>query len=418
MQGVIGVILGGGQGQRLYPLTKLRSKPAVPLGGKYRLIDIPISNCLNSGINRVFVLTQFNSASLNRHIMQTFKFDMFGGGFVQIIAAEQTPENVNWFQGTADAVRQTIKNLAPFDDAKYVIILSGDQLYQMDFRHIIDFHEQNNADITVAAILVEEQTATRMGIMKLENNGRVSAFTEKPKLEALAEWRSLQRDDGRNFMGSMGIYVFRKDMLIDILAESNAADFGRDVIPQAIGRRRVFAWPFDGYWEDIGTIRSFYEANIALTKVTPNFNFYNAQSPIYTHLRNLPSSKLNSCNVHQSIIADGGILSGASIKNSIIGVRARIGSGTTIQYSMIMGADFFETLEQMEQNASLGRPNIGIGCDCTIINAIIDKNVRIGDNVSIINAHNMREKDDENHFIRDGIIVIPKDACIRSGTVI
>jgi len=418
MQGVIGVILGGGQGQRLYPLTKLRSKPAVPLGGKYRLIDIPISNCLNSGINRVFVLTQYNSASLNKHIIETYKFDMFGGGFVDILAAEQTPDNTKWFQGTADAVRQSVKHIMPYDDAESVVILSGDQLYQMDLRQIIGFHAQNDADITVAAIPVDAQTAPRMGIMKLENDGLIYAFTEKPKQEELTGWDSFNRNDGRNFLGSMGIYIFRKNLLIDILAESDAADFGREVIPQAVGRYRVFAWPFEGYWEDIGTIRSFYEANLALTEITPQFSFYNAQQPVYTHRRNLPSSKLSNCNLHRAIIAEGSVLNGADIKHSIIGVRTRVGSGTTIQHSVVMGADYFETVGQMEQNASLDRPNIGIGSDCTIINAIVDKNVRIGDNVSIINTHNMREKDDENYFIRDGIVVIPKGALIRSGTVI
>jgi len=418
MQGVIGVILGGGQGQRLYPLTKMRSKPAVPLGGKYRLIDIPISNCLNSGINCVFVLTQFNSASLNKHIMQTYKFDMFSGGFVDILAAEQTPDNPNWFQGTADAVRQSVKHLVPYYDVKYVVILSGDQLYQMDLQQIIDCHINNNADITVAAISANVRNATRMGIMKLENNGRIIAFQEKPKPEELAGWDFFNRDDGRNFLGSMGIYVFRKDLLLDILMRSEAADFGKGIIPQAIDRYNVFAWPFEGYWEDIGTIRSFYEANLALTEVTPQFNFYNAQLPIYTHRRNLPSSKLNNCAINQAIISEGSVLNGADINHSIIGVRTRVGSGTTIQHSVIMGADYFETMEQMAQNASLGRPNIGIGGNCTIKNAIVDKNVRIGDNVSIINAHNILEKDDENYFIRDGIIVIPKDAWIHSGTVI
>jgi len=418
MQGVIGVILGGGQGQRLYPLTKLRSKPAVPLGGKYRLIDIPISNCLNSGINRVFVLTQFNSASLNKHIIQTYKFDMFSGGFVDILAAEQTPDNPNWFQGTADAVRQSVKHIVPYEDAKDIVILSGDQLYQMDLRHIIGVHEQNNADITVATIPVDARNAPRMGIMKLEDNGRVSAFIEKPKPEELAGWASLNRNDGRNFLGSMGIYVFRKDHLVNILMKSDAADFGKEVIPQAVSGHRVFAWPFEGYWEDIGTIRSFYEANLALTEDTPQFDFYNARGPVYTHRRNLPSTKLNNCTLYHAIIAEGSVLNGADIKHSIIGVRTRIGSGTTVQHSMIMGADYFETVEQMAQNASLGRPNIGIGGNCTIINAIVDKNVRIGDNVSIINTDNVREKDDENHSIRDGIIVIPKGALIRSGTVI
>jgi glucose-1-phosphate adenylyltransferase len=354
MQDVIGIILGGGQGQRLYPLTKMRSKPAVPLGGKYRLIDIPINNCLNSGIHRVFVLTQFNSASLNRHIMQAYKFDMFGGGFVDILAAEQTYDNTTWFQGTADAVRKSVKHLAPHDNVKYAVILSGDQLYQMDLRQIVGFHEQNDADITVAAIPVDAQTAPRMGIMKLENNKRVSSFLEKPRPEELAGWDSLNRDDGRNFMGSMGIYVFRKDLLFDVLTESDAADFGKDIIPHAVGRHKVFAWQFDGYWEDIGTIRSFYEANLALTDAVPQFDFYDAHMPVYTHRRNLPPAKLNDCIVRRSIIAEGGILSGASIERSIIGVRARIGSGTTVQHSMIMGADYYETLEQIEQTLPWG----------------------------------------------------------------
>ena len=417
MQDVIGVILGGGQGQRLYPLTKFRSKPAVPLGGKYRLIDIPISNCINSDINRIFVLTQFNSASLNKHTMQTYKFDVFGNGFVDILAAEQTPESSNWFQGTADAVRQHIIHFM-YHDAKYIVILSGDQLYQMDLREIVSFHARNKADITVAAIQSAAREATGFGIMKLAQNGRVTAFKEKPKVEELPEWASLSREDGRNYLGSMGIYVFTKNFLIDLLGKSTATDFGREMIPQAIDKNNVFAWMFDGYWEDIGTIRSFYEANLALTEVSPQFNFYDAQRPIYTHRRNLPASKLSNCNLHQAIIAEGGILSGADIKHSIIGVRSRIGSGTTIQHSILMGADRFETVDQLAENAAHGCPNIGIGNNCTIINAIVDKDVRIGDNVSIINAHNLQEKDDENYSIRDGIIVIEKGARILSGTVI
>lgn len=418
MQDVIGVILGGGQGQRLYPLTKLRSKPAVPLGGKYRLIDISISNCLNSRINRVFVLTQFNSASLNKHIVQTYKFDMFSGGFVDILAAEQTPDNPDWFQGTADAVRQSIKHLLPYEDAKYVIILSGDQLYQMDLRQIINFHIEKNADITVATVPASAESAPGLGIMKLEGNERVVAFREKPKPEALADLRCADRPDKRNFLANMGIYVFHKDLLVKLLTESSAADFGKEIIPHSIDRYRVCAYPFEGYWEDIGTIRAFYEANLALADVAPKFNFYDAAMPVYTHPRNLPGSKLSSCSVHQSVIADGCILSGADIKHSIIGVRSRIGGGTTIKHSVIMGADHFETTEQLEENVAKKMPNIGIGNHCTIINAIVDKNVRIGDNVSIINAHNLQEKDDEHYCIRDGIIVIPKGAWIRSGTVI
>jgi glucose-1-phosphate adenylyltransferase len=418
MREAMGVVLSGGEGQRLYPLTKYRSKPAVPLGGKYRLIDIPVSNCLNSQINRVFVLTQFNSASLNKHIVQTYKFDMFNGGFVEILAAEQTPDNPNWFQGTADAVRQNIKHLVPYADAKYVIVLSGDQLYQMDFRNVIDFHINTGADITVAAVPVAAESACNLGIMKTQPDGKVVAFREKPNVEDLLNVRFAERADGRDYLASMGIYVFRKDFLVDLLTESAAMDFGKDVIPQSVNRHRVSAYIFDGYWEDVGTIRTFYEANLALTGASPKFNFYDVDSPVYTHPRNLPGSKLNNCNIHQSIVSEGCILNGSDIRHSIIGLRSRIGGGTTIKHSIIMGADYFETVEQLEGNTARRIPNIGIGNHCTIINAIIDKDVRIGDNVSIINAHNLQEKDDENYSIRDGIIVIPKSAFIRNGTVI
>ena len=418
MQNVLGVILSGGRGQRLYPLTKFRSKPAVPLGGKYRLIDIPVSNCLNSHINRVFVLTQFNSASLNKHVVQTYKFDMFNGGFVDILAAEQTPDNSNWFQGTADAVRQSIKHLLPFEDVNYIIILSGDQLYQVDLRHIIEYHISKKADITVAASPVTAEAASSLGIMKIRQDGKTTAFKEKPGPEGLTSMQSEKRADGRNYLANMGIYVFHKQLLVDLLTESTAADFGKDLIPQAVETHRVMAYVFDGYWEDIGTIRTFYDANLALTEPTPKFSFYDMQMPVYTHPRNLPGSKLNNCNIHQSILAEGCVLNGSDVKHSIIGVRSRIGNGTTVKYSIIMGADRFETIEQMEANAAKKIPNIGIGNHCTIINAIIDKDVRIGDNVSIINAHNLQEKDDEQYYIRDGIIVIPKGSLIRNGTVI
>jgi len=418
MQDVIGVILSGGQGQRLFPLTKFRSKPAVPLGGKYRLIDIPISNCLNSQINRVFVLTQFNSASLNKHVIQTYKFDMFGGGFVDILAAEQTPENKEWFKGTADAVRKSLKHVLPFESAKHVIVLSGDQLYQMDLRRVINCHIDNSADITVAAIPVAAEAACSLGIMKIQEDGRAVQFREKPKPEDLAEIKCADRKDNRNYLASMGIYAFGRDFLADLLQKSDAADFGKELIPWAIDKYRVMAYVFDGYWEDIGTIRTFYEANLALTEAAPKFNVYDFENPIFTHPRNLPGSKFNNCNVHHSIIADGCILNGADIKHSIVGVRGRIGSGTTIKHSIIMGADYFETTEQLDENRAKKIPSVGIGNHCTIINAIIDKNARIGDNVSIINAHNLQEKDNENYNIRDGIIVVPKGAQIRSGTVI
>ena len=418
MRDAMGVVLCGGEGQRLFPLTKYRSKPAVPLGGKYRLIDIPISNCLNSQINKVFVLTQFNSASLNKHIVQTYKFDMFNGGFVDILAAELTLDNANWFQGTADAVRQNIKHLLPYTDVEYVIVLSGDQLYQMDFRTVIDFHISTGADITVAAVPVSAESAGSLGIMRIQSGGKVIAFREKPNAEDLPEMRFTERTDGRDYLASMGIYVFRKQFLVDLLTGSAAMDFGKDLIPQSVNKHRVSAYIFDGYWEDVGTIRTFYDANLALTGVSPKFNFYDVSSPVYTHPRNLPGSKLNNCSVHQSIVSEGCILNGSDIKHSIIGLRSRIGGGTTIKHSMVMGADHFETVEQLEANTAKKIPNIGIGNHCTIINAIIDKDVRIGDNVAIINAHNAQEKDDEHYSIRDGIIVIPKGSLIRGGTVI
>jgi glucose-1-phosphate adenylyltransferase len=418
MQDVIGVILSGGRGQRLFPLTKFRSKPAVPLGGKYRIVDIPISNCLNSQINRVFVLTQFNSASLNKHVIQTYKFDMFGGGFVDILAAEQTPESKEWFKGTADAVRKSLRHLLPYESAKYVIVLSGDQMYQMDLRDLISFHIDNNADIAVATIPVSAEQAGDLGIMKIQKDGKVVEFREKPKIGELSGLHWMDRTGNRKCLASMGIYAFSRNFLVDLLNESDATDFGKELIPWSIDRYRVMAYIFDGYWEDIGTIRTFYEANLALTETAPKFNVYDVEKPIYTHPRNLPGSKLNNCNVHHSIIADGCILNGADIKHSIVGVRSRIGSGTTIKHSIIMGADYFETTDQLEENRVKKIPSVGIGNHCTIINAIIDKNARIGDNVSIINAHNLQEKDSENHHIRDGIIIVPKGAQIQSGTVI
>jgi glucose-1-phosphate adenylyltransferase len=419
MQDVLAVVLGGGRGERLFPLTKFRSKPAVPLGGKYRLVDIPISNCLNSGINRIFVLTQFNSASLNKHVAHTYKFDMFGGGFVDILAAEQTPESSRWYQGTADAVRQSIKHFLPYGDTGLVVILSGDQLYQMDLRGLIRCHTENGADISVAAKPVSGEAASDLGILKTRKNGRVIAFKEKPGPEELPEVRSDEpADENRPYLANMGIYVFQTKFLINLLNESNALDFGKELIPQSVDKYKVFSCLFDGYWEDVGTIRTFFEANLALTSLLPDFNFYDMQMPIYTHPRNLPGSKLNNCDVHQSIIADGCILNGANIKHSIIGVRSRIGGGTTVKSSVIMGADRYETFDQIKENRTKQISNIGIGNHCTIINAIVDKDVRIGDNVSIINAHNLQEKDGENYYIRDGIIIIPKSVWIPNGTVI
>ncbi len=423
MDEVMGIVLGGGRGQRLFPLTKERSKPAVPFAGKYRIIDIPISNCLNSHINKIFVLTQFNSASLNKHVVQTYKFDMFSGGFVDILAAEQTPENANWFQGTADAVRQSIKHFVRYD-ISHVIVLSGDQLYQLDFSEMLRFHLDTAAEITVAAFPVTAEETSSFGIMKVRGEYRIWAFKEKPKPDELAELRcplpatTSPTGPPREYLASMGIYVFSKELLIRLLAESEAVDFGRELIPESMEKYKVHAYIYQGYWTDIGTIRSFYEANLGLTASLPQFNFYSGVAPIYTHPRNLSGSKFNNCSIHQSIITEGCILNGADVKHSVIGVRGRIGSGTTIKNSIILGADEFETTRQMEENAASHIPNIGIGNHCTIINAIIDKNARIGDNVSIINAHNLQEKDDGNYYIRDGIIVVPKGAIVRNGTVI
>ena len=419
MEDVLAVVLGGGRGQRLFPLTKFRSKPAVPLGGKYRLVDIPISNCLNSGINRIFVLTQFNSASLNKHVVHTYKFDMFSGGFVDILAAEQTPDNSNWYQGTADAVRKSIKHFLPYGNASLVVILSGDQLYQMDVRKLIQCHIDHNAEITVSVKPVAEKDASGLGILKTDRAGKVVAFKEKPPAGELEEVRSENiSDSSRPYLANMGIYVFERKVLVDLLMESDAMDFGKELLPQSIDSHRVYNCIYDGYWEDVGTIRSFFEANLALTSSVPEFNFYDLRMPIYTHPRNLPGSKLNNCDVHQSIIADGCILNGADIKHSIIGVRSRIGGGTTVKHSIIMGADRYETEEQIKENRKNKVSDIGIGNHCTIINAIIDKDVRIGDNVSIINAHNLQERDSENYYIRDGIIIIPKNSWIPNGTVI
>jgi glucose-1-phosphate adenylyltransferase len=422
MLDVLALVLGGGRGQRLYPLTKFRSKPAVPLAGKYRIVDIALSNCINSGINRIFVLTQFNSASLNKHVVHTYKFDMFSGGFVDILAAEQTPDSPDWFQGTADAVRQGIKHFAPYE-VRQVLILSGDQLYQMDFRAILRFHQETNAEITIAGIPVTASETSGLGIMKVQNDGHVIAFHEKPRAEHLPELRcpwpgQRTSQNGRDYLANMGIYVFRKEFLVEMLTRSSALDFGKDLIPEAVGKSRVFAYVFDGYWTDIGTIRSFYDANLALTANPPRFNFNDVHRPVYTHPRNLPCSRLNNCMLHQSVIADGCLLDGCHITHSIVGVRSRIGIGTTIKNSIIMGADSYESVEELAANTKRGIPNIAIGNHCTIINAIIDKNVCIGDNVSIINAHNLRERDEETYNIRDGIIVVPKGAVIPSGTVV
>ncbi len=422
---VLGIVLGGGKGERLFPLTKHRSKPAVPMAGKYCIVDIALSNCINSDIRKVFVLTQFNSASLNQHIAQTYRFDHFSQGFVNILAAEQTLENPHWFQGSADSVRQSIQHLKEID-VSHILILAGDQLYQMDYRKIMEFHLASKADITVGTIPVTAQQAPGFGIMKVNEKGQIVLFREKPLPDQLEHLESQligkfdwdQFPQGRAYLASMGIYVFSKRLLLEILTETRANDFGKDIIPDATDRYQVMSYPFFDYWADIGTIRSFYEANLDLTTTLPKFNFYHESRPIYTRARFLPGSKMHECQLHQSIISEGSFLNGSHIRNSVIGIRSRIGYETTITHSYIMGADYYETPEQFKENAQRDIPNVGIGDHVTISNAIIDTNARIGNNVIIGNSDKHANFDGENFYVRDNIIIIPKDAIIPDGTII
>ena len=422
---VLAIIMGGGRGERLFPLTKHRSKPAVPLAGKYCIVDIPLSNCINSDIRKVFVMTQFNSASLNQHIARTYRFDHFSQGFINVLAAEQTLENPDWFQGNADSVRQSIQHLEEIA-VSHVLILSGDQLYQMDYRKILDFHMESKADITVSTIPVSAAQASRFGIMKVNEMGQIFLFHEKPPMEKLAHLESRltgpfdagRFPEGRAYLASMGIYVFRKQLLIKILGGTCKHDFGANIIPDAISQYRAMSYSFTGYWADIGTIRSFYEANLDLTETLPQFNFYQESHPIYTQARFLPGSKMYDCHLHQSVISEGSILDGSDIRNSVIGIRSRIGYETTIDHSYVMGADSYETLEQIRENTHHHIPNIGIGDHSTITHAIIDTNVRIGNNVVIGNAEGRADSEGENFCVRDNIVVIPQNAIIPDGTII
>ncbi|HEV3167911.1 MAG TPA: glucose-1-phosphate adenylyltransferase [Isosphaeraceae bacterium] len=428
MPKAICLILGGGRGTRLYPLTKSRSKPAVPIAGKYRLIDIPISNCIHSDLNRIFVLTQFNSVSLHRHIANTYKFDPFGGGFVEVLAAQQTIQHESWYQGTADAVR---RNIQYFNDGDYdlVLILSGDQLYRMDFRDMFRTHWENKAEATIAALPVPEREATSCGIMRIDATGRVTEFVEKPKTpEALANARTdpvwLERfgiaADGRAYLASMGIYLFNRKTLVELLESGNATDFGKEVFPQTIAHHRVQTHLFDGYWEDIGTVGAFHKANIDLTKENPPFDFMLDDHPIFTRPRNLPCSRLAGVKVVDSLISDGCVIGkGSVIEHSVIGVRAQIADNVTVRNSYIMGADSYEAAKQIAANARLGRPNNGIGANSVIENAIVDKNARLGRNVRILNEAGIVESEEHPLYtIRDGIVVIPKFTIFQDGTII
>ena len=417
---MIALILGGGAGTRLYPLTSERSKPAVPIAGKYRLIDIPISNCLNSGLRRMFVLTQYNSASLNAHIKNTYNFDMFSHGFVDILAAEQTPTSDKWFQGTADAVRQTMHHLNN-SEHDYVLILSGDQLYQMNFDKLADYHVKQDADITIATIPVVAKDAPGFGIMKVNEAGFIDSFIEKPKPELLPEWESAVGEDyrkqGKVYLASMGIYMFKKEVMEKLLDENpQSIDFGKEIIPTAIeGGHKVASYAFDEYWTDIGTIRSFFEANIALTDNLPEFNLFDNQQSVYTRPRLLAPSKFAGTFLNKAIVAEGCIIHATKIERSVIGIRSRIGHGTEISNSIVMGNDSYETLEELVEKE---QTPLGIGENCHIRNAIVDKDCRIGNNVRIHGSIALPNQETDNYVIKDGIIVIKKGKEIADGTVI
>ncbi len=414
---VLAIVLGGGRGTRLYPLTKMRAKPAVPIAGKYRLIDIPISNCINSGLTRIFVLTQFLSASLQRHVYQTYKFDVFSQGFVEILPAEQTLTSTDWYQGTADAVRRQMNRFlsrAPED----ALILAGDHLYRMDYRDFIRFHRESRADVTIAVLPISADEASRFGILKTNGEGRIVAFREKPQgAEALAGLESYPGQT-RPYLASMGIYIFRMDVLARLLEEVPGEDFGRHIIPAAIESARVYAFPFRGYWEDIGTISAFYEANLALTRPNPPFDFYDPRHPIYTRPRFLPASRIDGCRLERTVVADGCRLYEADIEESIVGLRSVVRPGARLRQVVMMGADFYESEDQKAENRRLGRPHVGIGQDAYIERAIIDKNARIGRGVTIRSHAGEPDREEENYVIRDGIVVIPKNAVVPAGTVI
>jgi glucose-1-phosphate adenylyltransferase len=422
MSNVITLVLGGGRGTRLYPLTKYRAKPAVPLGGKYRLIDIPISNCINSGLNRIYVLTQFLSVSLHRHIRRTYTFDPFDGGFVELLAAQQTNENTDWYQGTADAVRQNIRYIQQ-PGVDYVLILSGDQLYRMDYQELIRSHQQSGADATIAALLVDRSQAAGFGIMRIDDDGRVQGFLEKPKTDqeishvrtdpAWIDARGLQ-SRGRDCLASMGIYLFNRDRLVDLLTKTDYHDFGKEIFPTSIRTHRVHVHMFDGYWEDIGTIKAFYQANIDLCKPVPEFDISSATAPIYTRARFLAPSKIEGATIRGSLISDGCYIDhGAVIENSIIGLRCRIGPNVHIRDSVIMGNDTYQAPQEMADDLARGVPPIGIGEGSIVEGAIIDKNCRIGRNVRVVNETKVENTPDEGPAqVRDGIMCVPKEATL------
>ena len=420
---VVAVILGGGAGSRLYPLTASRSKPAVPIAGKYRLVDIPISNCINSHINRMFVLTQFNSASLNKHIKNTYHFSAFSTGFVDILAAEQTPDNPGWFQGTADAVRQSLRHISNLE-FEYILILSGDQLYQMDFSDMLNNHIKNEADISIATIPVDERDAPEFGILKSNEAGMITSFIEKPKKDILPDWvsdtGSEMQQKGKHYLASMGIYIFSKQVLYQLLNEVHptATDFGKEIIPNSIVSFKVASYQYEGYWTDIGNIHSFFEANLSLTDDIPPFNLFDNNKTVYSRARMLPPAKISGTTLEKTIIAEGSIINASRIEQSVVGIRSRIGHGTTIVNTYIMGNDYYETIDEMEVNTKKGLPMIGIGERCYIKDAIIDKNCRIGNDVRINGGKHLANTDHSLYTVKDGIIVVKKMAVLPDGFVI
>jgi len=417
MTDVLTIILGGGRGTRLFPLTHQRSKPAVPLGGKYRLIDIPLSNCLHAGLRRIYVLTQFNSASLNRHVAQTYRMDLFSGGFVEVLAAEQTPEGEQWFQGTADAVRQAARHFRDIE-ADYYLILAGDHVYRMDFAEMIDAHIERNADITIAAQPVTPDDATQMGIFRFDASGRVSGFEEKPNAERLAEMGSSAPSNtpsgplapDRPFVASMGIYVFSRDVLYEILSRDRAVDFGREIIPHALDTHKVHPYLYRGFWADVGTVRSFYDVNLMLTRRGAPFNFFHPNRPIYTRPRFLPAARIHECRIDESLVAEGVYLDSCEVKSSVLGIRTSIHRGAAVTRSIVLGADFYE-----EHARDLP---LGIGRDAVLDRVIVDKNARIGDGVRMTNERHIQDADGDGYYIRSGIIIVPKGGVVKPGTVV
>jgi glucose-1-phosphate adenylyltransferase len=417
MRSVLAIILGGGQGSRLFPLTHQRSKPAVPIGGKYRLIDVPISNCLHANVQRIYVLTQFNSASLNRHISYTYRMDVFSSGFVEILAAEQTPESAAWFEGTADAVRKARRHFEDHE-ADYYLILAGDHLYRMNYTQLLDAHIAQQADITIAALPSTPQDATSMGIFTFDREGHITAFEEKPSAARLAQMKTstpegaagLALNDEKPFMASMGIYMFSRNVLLGML-EQEGNDFGRQLIPAALNRYRVSAYIFDGYWADVGTVDSYYDANILLTQPDAPFNFYDPSCPIYSRARHLPPARLLDCNLHNTLVAEGTYLDQCDISDSVIGLRTSIRAGASIKRSVLLGADYYDGAHRMKARAV----PLGIGADVQLDRVIVDKNARIGDGARLINDKGLTEHDGEGYYIRNGIVIVPKDGVIPPG---